>query len=296
MNRSPQSRRFWRIFGPILGYWGIQIITQFVIVIMIIVLNAAEVARVIATVSEENAVEKIAELTMDMTQILMENQSLAAAFTALCILPFAAFFFTKDRKAEKKAQLPIQKQAPSVQYIWILLFGAAFCLGLNVIIAMSGLAARDVSYITNSAVLYSEGIIVMLICQGIIVPVSEELMFRGVLFKRCREQMSFWNAAFSVSLLFALIHGTLTQLFYTLALGLFLAYFYEKFGSLKAPVLLHIMANVVSVVLTKTRLLMWICSDFMRMAVCIVGCAFAGAVAFVRIQKIERKTEIQVEV
>lgn len=289
MNRSPQSGRFWRIFGPILGYWGIQIVTQFIIVIMIIILNAAEVVRMIAAVSEENVAEKIAELSVYMSRILLEHQSLAAAFVALCILPFAAFFFAKDRKAEQMAQLPVQEKAPSIQYTWIALFGVVFCLGLNVVIAMSGLAARDVSYITNSSVLYSEGIIVMLICQGIIVPVSEEMMFRGVLFKRCREQMSFWNAAFSVSLLFAFIHGTLTQLFYTLVLGVFLAYFYEKFGSLKAPVLLHIMVNVISVVLTKTGMLMWICSDFMRMAVCVIGCAFVGAVAFVRIQKIERK-------
>ncbi|WP_251389877.1 CPBP family intramembrane glutamic endopeptidase [Mediterraneibacter agrestimuris] len=296
MNRSPQSRRFWRILGPIMGYWGIQIVTQFIVVMMIIVLNAAEVAKIIASVSEENVIEKMAELSMRMSQILMEHQSLASAFTALCILAFAAFFFTKDRNAEKRAQLPIQKKAPSVQYIWIILFGAAFCLGLNVIIAMSGLAARDVSYITNSAVLYSEGIVVMLVCQGIIVPVSEEMMFRGVLFKRCREQMGFWNAAFAISLLFALIHNTMTQLSYTLVLGLFLAYFYEKFGSLKAPVLLHVMVNMVSIVLTKTGVLIWMCSDFMRMAVCVVGCAFAGAVAFVRIQKIENKTEIQEEI
>lgn len=296
MNRSPQSRRFWRIFGPVLGYWGIQIVTQFVIAITIVVLNAAEIAGIVAAVTEENMMEKIAELSLDMSQILLEHRSLAAAFTALCILPFAAFFFMKDRKAEKEARLPIQKKAPAVQYIWIFLFGAVFCLGMNVLIAMSGLATRDASYIAGSTAMYSEGIAVLLLCQGIIVPVSEEMMFRGVLFKRCREQMSFWNAAFSVALLFAFIHSTMTQLAYTLVLGLFLAYFYEKFGSLKAPVLLHIMVNVVSVMLTKTGVLMWLCSDFMRMGVCVVGCAFAGAVAFVRIQKMEKETEIQVEV
>lgn len=296
MNRSPQSRRFWRIFGPIFGYWGIQIVTQFIIGMVIVVLNAAEIAGAIASITEENMIEKVIDLSMKMSQILMEHQSLAAAFTALCTFMFAAFFFTNDRKAEKNAQLPIQKKAPSVQYIWVLLFGVVFCLGMNVIIAMSGLAARDVSYITNSAALYSEGIVVMLICQGMIVPISEEMMFRGVLFKRCREQMGFWNAAFSVSLIFAFMHSTLTQLTYTLVLGLFLAYFYEKFGSLKAPALLHVMVNVVSVVLTKTGILMWLCSDFMRMAVCIVGCAFAGAVAFVKIQGMKKQTQIQVEV
>ena len=70
MNRSPQSRRFWRILGPIMGYWGIQIVTQFIVVMMIIVLNAAEVAKIIASVSEENVIEKMAELSMRMSQIL----------------------------------------------------------------------------------------------------------------------------------------------------------------------------------------------------------------------------------
>ena len=64
MNRSPQSRRFWRILGPIMGYWGIQIVTQFIVVMMIIVLNAAEVAKIIASVSEENVIEKVAELSL----------------------------------------------------------------------------------------------------------------------------------------------------------------------------------------------------------------------------------------
>lgn len=296
MNRSPQSRRFWRIFGPILGYWGILIVAQLIVAMVIAVLNAADIVDVAVHATEENLVKKVAELSVKLTKIQMEHQSLISAFIALCTVPMAAFLFVGDRKIEKTSQLPVHQKAPILQYIWIVLFGAAFCLGMNMIIVMSGLATRDVSYLANSAVVYSEGIAVMLICQGLIVPIAEELMFRGVLFKRSREQMSFWNAAFSVSLLFALVHGTFTQFTYTLVLGLFFVYFYEKFESLKAPVLLHIMVNAVSIVITKSGVLKWLCSDFMRMAVCVVGCAFIGAVAFVRIQKIEKKTEIQVEV
>ena len=104
--------------------------------------------------------------------------------------------------------------------------------------------------------------------------------------------MKFWGAAFSVSLFFAFVHGSVTQIAYTLILGIFLAYIYEKFGSLKAPIFLHILVNSISIVLTKKELLIWLCSDFMRMAVCVIGCAFIGAVAYVEIRKIDEKPEV----
>lgn len=224
----------------------------------------------------------------------MEYQSLISGFLALCTIPLPAFLFWRDRKMERAVQLPVNKVAPLKKYTWILLFGAAFCVGMNVVMVMSGLAMKDVSFLNVSKALYSESLGVMLVCQGLIVPIAEEWMFRGVLYRRCREQMKFWGAAFSVSLLFAFIHGSVTQMAYTLILGIFLAYVYEKFGSLKAPMFLHILVNSISIVLTKKELLLWLCSDFMRMAVCVVGCAFIGALAFVEIRKIEEKPEITV--
>lgn len=296
MNKSPQSRRFWRIFGPILGYWGIRIVAQVIVAMVLVVMNSADIAEIMLSVSEENMTEKIMELSVKMTQIMMDNQNLIVAFIALCTMPMTVFLFKRDRKAEKEAQYPFAQAVSSWQYVWLFLFSTVFCIGINVIIVMSGLAARDTSYLTAAAGVYAKGAVMLLICQGIVVPIAEELMFRGVLFRRCREQMGFWSSAFSVSLFFALEHGTVTQLAYTLVLGLFFAYFYEKYGSLKAPVLLHIMVNVVSVVITKTGVLMWLCSDYTRMAVCVVGCAFTGAVAFVRIQKIEKKMEIEMQI
>ena len=296
MNRTPQSRRFWRIFGPILGYWGIQFGAQLVVSMAGIALNAQKFTEVILTATEENFIEKMSEFYMILLEQFLQHYSLVAAVLALATIPMTAILFTRDRKAERQMQLPARQMAPGRQYAWILLFGTVLCVGANVIIAMSGLAMKDVSYFSSSEKLYSEGILVMLVCQGLIIPIAEELMFRGVLFKRCREQMSFYGAAISVSCFFALIHGSITQLIYTLILGMFLAYFYEKYGSLKAPVLLHILVNSVSIIITKTGILVWLCSDFMRMAVCFIGCAFIGAVAFVRIQKIEMKTEVQVEI
>ena len=84
---------------------------------------------------------------------------------------------------------------------------------------------------------------------------------------------------------FAFVHGTVTQVLYTLVLGLFLAYFYEKFGSLRAAVVLHMLVNIISVLITKTGALVWLCSEFMRMGICIVGCAFIGRLRLYRFGK-----------
>lgn len=294
MNRTPQSKRFWRILGPILIYFGIQFVGQMIVQTVVLATHMQDLVGMMQSAQTESYPEVVATLSVKLMEWMMEYQSLISGFLALCTIPLPAFLFWRDRKMERAVQLPVNKVAPLKKYIWILLFGAAFCVGMNVVMVMSGLAMKDVSFLNVSKALYSESLGVMLVCQGLIVPISEEWMFRGVLYRRCREQMKFWGAAFSVSLLFAFIHGSVTQMAYTLILGIFLAYVYEKFGSLKAPMFLHILVNSISIVLTKKELLLWLCSDFMRMAVCVVGCAFIGALAFVEIRKIEEKPEITV--
>lgn len=294
MNRTPQSKRFWRILGPILIYFGIQFVGQMIVQTVVLATHMQDLVEMMQSAQTESYPEVVATLSVKLMEWMMEYQSLISGFLALCTIPLPAFLFWRDRKMERAVQLPVNKVAPLKKYIWILLFGAAFCVGMNVVMVMSGLAMKDVFFLNVSKALYSESLGVMLVCQGLIVPIAEEWMFRGVLYRRCREQMKFWGAAFSVSLLFAFIHGSVTQMAYTLILGIFLAYVYEKFGSLKAPMFLHILVNSISIVLTKKELLLWLCSDFMRMAVCVVGSAFIGALAFVEIRKIEEKPEITV--
>lgn len=293
MNKNPQSRRFWRILGPILGYFGIQFVAQFVVQIIIMMLHMQDIVGIMQGTPDMTYTDLVTQMTVKLTNWIVMYQSQIAGFVAICTLPLPIVLYRKDRKMEQAANLPVNKKAPVQQYVWIVLFGIAFGLAMNVLIVMSGLAMKDTSYLNASKALYSQSMGIMLLCQGILVPIAEEWMFRGVLYRRFREQMSFWGAAFTVALFFALIHGSITQITYTLILGVFLAYFYEKYGSLKAPILLHILLNCVSIVATKKDILLWLCSDMMRMSVCVVGCAFFGALAFVQIRKIDEKPEVK---
>lgn len=60
------------------------------------------------------------------------------------------------------------------------------------------------------------------------------------------------KAAVIVSaLFFGAFHGNLVQFVYAFIIGLMLAYVYEKFKTIWAPVIFHIGANLISVLITE---------------------------------------------
>ena len=83
---------------------------------------------------------------------------------------------------------------------------------------------------------------VVLLGACILGPVCEELLFRGLLAGRLARYGQ-KPAALVSALLFGLYHANLSQFFYAFALGLLLAYVYFYTGSLKAPILLHMLFN-----------------------------------------------------
>lgn len=81
----------------------------------------------------------------------------------------------------------------------------------------------------------------------IIAPLSEELMFRGVLYRGLRDNLpSKFLAAIIVSILFAFMHGTMVHLYITFNLSLLTIIVYEKTGAIGYSVLVHLAYNVLS--------------------------------------------------
>lgn len=294
MNRAPGKNKFWYLFGPFLIYWGIEFVGAMLASLVVVIVSMPEVMQSV-TWTDSMTNEDFAEAAAQMQEVLLDMtvryqvQMLAAA--ALLTIPVLAVLYRKDRKEEQIQNLPVNKKAPLYQYIWTFILGITVCIGGNVLIVMTNLAFVSESYQNTSAAFYAPPLLVQVICLGFIIPISEELLFRGLLFKRCRGLMGFWPAALSISILFGFSHGNLVQFVYAVGLGLLLAYVCEKYGSLKAAFLLHMTANLTSVIMTQTGFLDWICSTFMRLAVSVVACAFLGAVMFVLIRRIDEKPE-----
>ena len=69
-------------------------------------------------------------------------------------------------------------------------------------------------------------------------------------------------------------------------LGALLSYAYEKYGSIKAPILAHMVLNLTSVILSEIGGFSWMFEQPMRMGIATVACAAISATMYVMIQRI----------
>ena len=77
----------------------------------------------------------------------------------------------------------------------------------------------------------------------IIGPIAEELFFRGFAYPVFRKKIGVRNAILLVSFIFAMLHMNIVSFFPILALGILLAYLYEKTGSIVPSIAVHIIHN-----------------------------------------------------
>ncbi len=90
---------------------------------------------------------------------------------------------------------------------------------------------------------------VSLLCIAVLPGVVEEFIFRGLLYREYRRR-STWAAILLSALLFGLMHMNLNQFCYAFVIGILFCLVYEATGSLLAPMLMHMVYNGNSVVMT----------------------------------------------
>jgi len=77
----------------------------------------------------------------------------------------------------------------------------------------------------------------------VIGPVAEELFFRGFAYPVFRKKIGVRKAILLVSVIFAMLHMNIVSFFPILALGILLAYLYEKTGSMIPSITVHVIHN-----------------------------------------------------
>ena len=116
------------------------------------------------------------------------------------------------------------------------------CL-MNLLIAL--IPIDDVEYQEIAEEMFkNNGIVIQLVVIGILAPVSEELIFRGLIFRRSRDYVGFMWAAVCSGLFFGIYHGNLTQGIFAFFMGMLFAAIYEHFGTLWASIVAHMANNI----------------------------------------------------
>lgn len=92
--------------------------------------------------------------------------------------------------------------------------------------------------------------VAVLLYGGFLVPIAEELLFRGLLFRWLRQRFDFGAAAFISAAVFGVAHARPDQIVIAGLLGLPMAWLYEKSRSLAPAILMHQTYNSLALMMT----------------------------------------------
>ena len=138
------------------------------------------------------------------------------------------------------------------QFINTVFMGFVFTFLIGVWIAFTRLDKIFPSHEEMLQPLFKAPLPLLILSVGLIVPIMEECVFRGLIFNELRKKLSVPAAIIIQALLFGLIHVNPLQIIYAFCLGLLAAWLYVSYRSLWAPVLLHMGHNMTNIALSKT--------------------------------------------
>lgn len=287
MQQKSIGKQLWGIFSPILVKTLVALVVEFVVLFVHCMRHMPELSQI---ADQDLLMERTMEICFEILQYTVELSGVIALVT----IPFLLLMIKKDKKKEREARILPNKKAPASKYALIVGISLPFALAANNIIMLSNLAAYSEAYQETAEVLYTPSLLIQILCLGIVIPIMEELIFRGLIYRRVRNSTTPIRAMICSALFFGVYHDNLVQTIYGVLCGLLLAYLYEKYGSLKAPVLAHMLMNILAVLFTEAGIFVWMFEQPIRMAVITIACAATASTVFLAIQKIEEKPVIEI--
>lgn len=92
--------------------------------------------------------------------------------------------------------------------------------------------------------------ILNLVLAGILAPILEETLFRGIIFGSLQTYFGKWTSAAISAVIFSGLHFQAYGFFPRFVLGMVLAHLYSKHKSLYPPIAMHALNNIVALTLS----------------------------------------------
>lgn len=192
-----------------------------------------------------------------------ESYGAVKVLTTLIIFPFLYRVYRGDQIQRGEEQKSIETvfldmKSKLVLLIAIIVMAACASIVLNNLIAWTPLISRSASYRRVSNVFFSGRVLFEILGPCIFVPILEEYVFRGLVYKRLREWLNIpWAVGIS-AVIFGMMHMNIVQFLYAGILGIFMALCVERTGHLYGAILAHMAANTMSVIRVETKWLDWV--------------------------------------
>ncbi len=212
------------------------------------------ISRILITILPYIAAELIQYIVISGLFIVFKGTSQETVYlysligTAIC----GVVFFYWYQREQQGVKTGFFSKIINVRNLLILALAAIGCQ-----LFFSGVLSLIQPYFTSVFQDYSEVIesitsinpILLIFMIGFVAPITEELIFRGVVLHLANRQVGFFGANLLQAVLFGIYHGNLIQGIYAAILGFILGAVCYKFKSLLAAIILHIFINLSSLLL-----------------------------------------------
>lgn len=261
--RYSTAGQIWRLIYPFLIHYGATLLATIALYLVYLI----QAGGLQETAS---AGQRLINSTLYVTLI--------GDLTAAIIL---YLFYRKDQMHRKEGFSGTGKAfvwAPPVIWFSVIILAIATGQFLNDLI--NGLHLNDLftGYSEVSEQAFSgQPVGLMILVVGIIGPICEELMFRGIVFHRLKDWVKPQAAIVISALLFGIYHGNVVQFFYATCMGVMLAIIYDKTGTLWISIVAHIAANLWSLFGSSFWSSLWqqipagmLCSIMIEILLCVI--------------------------
>lgn len=127
--------------------------------------------------------------------------------------------------------------------LYIILMGIALSIVLSILIDFLTQLFPSYEEVSNRITSQTSSIL-NIMCIVVLVPIYEEIIFRGIIFNHLKENYKIGIAIVVQALVFGIEHGNIVQSIYTFILGIVLALMYMYFNSIYANIMLHMIFNL----------------------------------------------------
>lgn len=243
MKYESTEQKIFKIAYPAVLYFFISIAVQFLVSTCVIFIDVKN------TAIQEAGIQASANYLQKIDAIVQKYSVLMNGISAF--LGFVIFFFLYQHDRKDRQEPPIQTEITAMKWFSVLrcyCVGATAGIGCNLLFALLPIDNIFGSYEETSKLLFQGKFFALMLTLGILVPVTEELLYRGIVYNRIRQYIDIRTALLVSALAFGIFHFNLVQGIYAFVLGLILAGLYEKYHSITAPVMVHMAVNQIAVI------------------------------------------------
>lgn len=285
-------KNFFKSVGKASIYFLVYLATQFIVSFVYGMVWSAKITAELTAAGEAlDAMALTEQLAVQIMDKAMEMTFWAGVIT---LIIYWIRFAVRKKNFLKEVEM---KKVPVKSLLPVIILAPSANIVLSMVITYFPWPQAWIdAYMANSAPL--DGSLMSWLTAVVMAPVLEEIVFRGLVYTRLKKGMPTIVAAIVASLAFGLCHGTAIWIIYATALGLIMTWIFERYQSLAANIVFHLVFNatglVINMIPESMEIVLWIFA-----AAGVVGIVYGVKQMMkiaVEVPVIEQVEEISVEI